>query len=102
MGISWHIASRMAFALAKENEAFIERMIKHGRFNNQSEVVREALRRMEREESSYLNPPPLSDWQLKEIYAPDLKAERKERIAARTALKSIRNAAKKGRSIDDL
>ena len=48
----------VAFALAKENEAFIERMIKLGRFNNQSEVVREALRRMEREETSYLNPPP--------------------------------------------
>ena len=54
----------MAFALAKENEAFIERMLKQGRFNNQSEVVREALRRMEREEGSYLNPAPLSEQQL--------------------------------------
>ena len=92
----------MAFALAKENEAFIERMLKQGRFNNQSEVVREALRRMEREESSHLNPPPLTDQQLKEIYAPNSEAERHERIAARTALKSIRKAAKKVRSIDDL
>jgi Arc/MetJ-type ribon-helix-helix transcriptional regulator len=31
----------LAYALAKENETFIERMIKLGRFNNQSEVVRE-------------------------------------------------------------
>jgi putative addiction module CopG family antidote len=46
----------MAFALAKENETFIERMLKLGRFNNQSEVLREALRRMKREESSYLSP----------------------------------------------
>ena len=41
----------MSYALAKENEAFIDRMLKLGRFNNQSEVVREALRRMEREEA---------------------------------------------------
>jgi hypothetical protein len=31
----------MAYALAKENEDFIERMVRLGRFNNQSEVVRE-------------------------------------------------------------
>jgi len=92
----------MAFALAKENEAFIERMIKLGRFNNQSEVVREALRRMEREEASYLNPPPLTESQLKEIYGPDPKAERQERLAASTTLKSIRSAVKKHGSIDEL
>ena len=92
----------MAFALAKENEAFIERMLKLGRFNNQSEVVREALRRMEREESSYLNPPPLTEQQLHEIYRPDPLADRQERIAGRTTVKSIRKAAKKHRSIDDL
>ncbi len=92
----------MAFALAKENEAFIERMLKLGRFNNQSEVVREALRRMEREESSYLNPLPLTERQLREIYEPNALADRKERIAGRTALESIRRAAKKHRSIDDL
>lgn len=85
----------MAYALAKENEAFIRRMLKLGRFNNQSEVVREALRRMEREENSYLNPAPLSDHQLREIYGPSPDAERQERIAARTVLRSIRSAAKK-------
>lgn len=92
----------MAFALAKENEAFIERMLKLGRFNNQSEVVREALRRMEREESSYLNPRPLTEQQLREIYSPDPEAERQERIAGRSAVKSIRRAAKKARRIEDL
>ena len=92
----------MAYALAKENEDFIDRMLKLGRFNNQSEVVREALRGMEREENSYLNPPPLSERQLREIYGPNPEAERQERIAARTALKSIRSAAKKHRSIEDL
>lgn len=92
----------MAYALAKENEAFIERMLKLGRFNNQSEVVREALRRMEREESSYLNPPPLTEQQMREIYAPDSQAERQERDAARATLKGVRKAAKKRSSIDDL
>jgi putative addiction module CopG family antidote len=92
----------MAFALGKENEAFIERMLRLGRFNNQSEVVREALRRMEREESSYLNPPPLSELQLREIYRSNPQGDRQERIAGRTALKSIRTVAKKKRSVDDL
>ena len=92
----------MAFALAKENEAFIERMLKLGRFNNQSEVVREALRRMEREESSYLNPPALTEQQLHEIYQPNPQAERRERIAGQASLRSIRKAARKHRNIDDL
>jgi len=92
----------VAFALAKENEAFIERMIKLGRFNNQSEVVREALRRMEREETSYLNPPPLTQSQWKEIYGPNPEAERQERLAAHTVLKSIRKAAKQHGSIEEL
>lgn len=92
----------MAFALAKENEAFIKRMLKLGRFNNQSEVVREALRRMEREESSYLNPPPLTEEQLHEIYRPRPQSDRQEQIAGRTALESIRRAAKKRRSLEDL
>jgi putative addiction module CopG family antidote len=92
----------MAFALAKENEAFIDRMLKLGRFNNQSEIVREALRRMEREENSYLNPKPFSNQQMKEIYRPDTKSENEERIAARTAQKSLRKLAKKVRGIEDL
>ena len=92
----------MAYALAKENEAFIERMLELGRFNNQSEVVREALRRMEREEASYLNPPPLSRAQLREIYGANEHAERQERLAGRTAVKSIRRIARKHRNIEDL
>ena len=92
----------MAFALAKENEAFVARMLKQGRFNNQSEVVREALRRMERQESSYLNPSPLTERQLHEIYGPNPEADRQEQIAGRTSLNSIRKAVKKRRSIEDL
>src|SRR3954447_26821200 len=33
---SWHMLFAVAFALAKENETFIRRMIELGRFNNQS------------------------------------------------------------------
>jgi putative addiction module CopG family antidote len=100
--ISWHMLVPMAYALAKENEAFIERMLRLGRFNNQSEVVREALRRMEREETSYLNPPPLTKAQLREIYGPNPEAERHEQLAAGTALRSIRRAAKQHGRIEEL
>ena len=57
---------------------------------------------MEREESSFLNPPPLTAVQLNEIYGPNPKAERKERLAGRTVLKSIRSAAKKHEDIEAL
>ena len=80
----------MAFALAKENERFIERMVQQGRFNNQSEVVREALRRMEREEYRYLNPPPLTEEEASRCFAPDSKKDRGEHVlvlAAETARK---------------
>jgi hypothetical protein len=57
---------------------------------------------MEREESSYLKSPPLPAQQLREIYELKPRAHRQERIAGRASLKSIRKAAKKHRSIDDL
>ena len=86
----------MAHALAKENESFIRRMIRNGRYNNQSEVVRDALRRMEKEESSYLNPPPLTPAQLEEAYGPNPEEDAQERAVGRAAFRSIRRAAKKG------
>ncbi len=86
----------MAYALAKENEAFIRRMIRIGRYNNQSEVVRAALRRMEDEEANYLNPPPLTPAQLKEAYGPNPEEDAQERAVGRAAYRSIRRAAKKG------
>jgi len=36
----------MGYALAKEQQRYVERLLRSGRFNNQGEVVREALRRM--------------------------------------------------------
>ena len=85
----------MAFALAKENEVFISRMLRLGRFNNQSEVVREALRRMEREETSYLNPEPLTAEEATRIYAPNAEEDARESAMARDALRSIRHAKRR-------
>ena len=50
----------MGYALAKDQQLYISRLVKAGRFNNQSEAVREAIRRMQRQETDYLVPPPLT------------------------------------------
>jgi putative addiction module CopG family antidote len=88
----------MAYALAKENAEFIQRMIRIGRFNNQSQVVREALRRMEMEENSYLNPPRLSAQQLQEIYAPAAAEQRLERLTVKAVRRSLRKAVARVKS----
>ena len=80
----------MAFALAKENEAFIERMLANGRFGNQSEIVREALRRMEREEMVYLNPPPMTEEQARQAFARDPEWEKVEHAAVRKSKTRLR------------
>lgn len=85
----------MAYALAKENEAFIEKMINIGRYNNQSEVVREALRRMEREENSYLNPPPLTEEERRRCFAPNPEEDAKELALGKAAQASIRRLIRK-------
>jgi putative addiction module CopG family antidote len=93
----------MGYSLAKENSAFVRRMLKLGRFNNQSEVVREALRRMEREEKSYLNPAPLSDADASRIYARDPKADSLELEIGRKNSESIRSIIKRRKlRLDDL
>jgi Arc/MetJ-type ribon-helix-helix transcriptional regulator len=86
----------MAFALAKEQKQFIGRMIRKGRFNSQSEVVREALRRLEESESAYLNPPPLTPTQVENIYGPDGKEEAREQRLGRAAFAALRRASRKG------
>lgn len=80
----------MAHALAKENKQFIKRMIQRGRFNNQSEVIREALRRMERTEAAYLNPSPLTQQEMRRIYGPDLEEEQREKAVGRKLGPSVR------------
>lgn len=85
----------MAYVLAKEQEEFIDRMVSLGRYNNQSEVVREAIRRMEREENAYLNPAPLAPEDAARIYAPNSKEDRRELAFATAAINAIRKARKK-------
>lgn len=92
----------MAYALANENEEFIARMIRVGRFSNQSEVVREALRRMEREETSYLNPPPLTEAEARRCFAPDPHQDLRELQSVKRAAESLRRLARKHNSIDEL
>jgi putative addiction module CopG family antidote len=87
----------MAFAIAKEQKQFIDRMIRQGRFNNQSEVVREALRLMEDAESDYLTPPPLTASQIENIYGPDKEEDDRERCFGRAAFTALRKAARKGK-----
>ena len=83
----------MGYALAKEQQEFVSRLVKSGRFNNQSEAVRESLRRMQRQETDYLTPPPLTPAQVKTIY------ERQDQQAAtvgRGAFRALKAAVRKG------
>jgi putative addiction module CopG family antidote len=86
----------MAFALAKEQKQFISKMIRRGSFNNQSEVVREALRRMQDAESDYLTPPPLTAAQVKSIYGRLGQETDDEQNFGRAAFAAIRRASRKG------
>lgn len=87
----------MAFALAKEQTQFIARMIRSGRYNSQSEVVRAALRRLEDEESDYLTPPLLTPAQSERIYGANGEEEKRERSFGTAAFAALRRAARKGR-----
>jgi putative addiction module CopG family antidote len=82
----------MAFSLARENQEFIKRMLRAGRFNNQSEVIREALRRLEREESAFLNPPSLTKEEAERIYGANPEEENSEHALAKAALRAIRRS----------
>jgi len=83
----------MGYALAREQQRYISRLVKSGRFNNQSEVVREAIRRLEREETEYLTPPPLTPAQVESIYGTD---DPQADQVGRSAFKAVRAAARKG------
>jgi Arc/MetJ-type ribon-helix-helix transcriptional regulator len=86
----------MSIALAKEQKQFVSRMVRDGRFNSQSEVVHEALRRMEDSESDFLTPPPLTPAQVEIIYGPNKEDEIRERRFGRAAFVALRRAARKG------
>jgi hypothetical protein len=89
----WLTVPGMGYALAREQQRYIARLVKSGRFNNQSEVVREAIRRLEREETEHLTPPPLTPAQVEEIYGPDdPQADR----VGRGSFDALRKAVRKG------
>jgi Arc/MetJ-type ribon-helix-helix transcriptional regulator len=83
----------MGYALAKDQQHYIARLVKSGRFNNQSEAVREAIRRMQRQETDYLAPPPLTPGQVDAIYG---RADKQAEAVGRTAFKFLKAAARKG------
>ena len=83
----------MGYALAKEQQDFVSRLVKSGRFNNQSEAVRESLRRMQRQETDYLTPPPLTPAQVEAIYG---RADKQAAAVGRGAFRALKAAARKG------
>lgn len=83
----------MGYALAKEQQNYVARLVRTGRFNNQSEAVREAIRRMQSQETEYLTPSPLTAAQVKSIYG---RADAQEPVVAAAAFKSFRAMARKG------
>lgn len=86
--------ARVAFALAREQQRFIARMVRVGRFNNQSEVVREALRRMAAAETAYLTPAPWSGREVEQVYGSE---DERERTFGQAAFRAIRRAGARGR-----
>ena len=83
----------MGYALAKEQQTFITCLVKAGRFNNQSEAVREAIRRLQRQETEYLTPPPLTPAQVEAIYG---REDKQAGTVGRGAFKALRAAARQG------
>jgi Arc/MetJ-type ribon-helix-helix transcriptional regulator len=83
----------MGYALAKEQQDFVSRLVKSGRFNNQSEAVRESLRRMQRQETDYLTPPPLTPAQVETIYG---RADKQAATVGRGAFRALKAAVRKG------
>ncbi len=83
----------MGYALAKQQQTFITGLVKAGKFNNQSEAVREAIRRMQREETDYLTPPPLTPAQVDAIYGPE---DQQADAVGQGAFKALRAAARRG------
>ena len=83
----------MGYSLAKAQQHYVLALVKAGRFNNQSEVVREALRRMQTADLDYLLPPPLTPAQVKAIYH---RRDAQANAVGAGAFKALRAAAKKG------
>ena len=86
----------MGHALAKVElvaSVYFIRLMKASKSNNQSEAVRKAIRRMQREETDYLTPPPLTPAQVETIYG---RADVQADTVGRGAFKALRAAVRKG------
>jgi antitoxin ParD1/3/4 len=71
----------MGHALTDYSTDLIERLIRSGRYNNRSEVVRASLRLLEEKEFGYLNPRPATDAELDAAYRRQ-KSDDKTEMAA--------------------
>ena len=71
----------MAVTLTNYADDLINRLVRSGRYNNRSEVVRAGLRLLEEKEFGYLNALPLSERALLRAYRRQ-KAETSEEISA--------------------
>lgn len=78
--------------ISTRHERFIRRQVRSGRYRNQSEVVRDALARLERdlEGKDYLHPPLLPPGTLEAIYQAETATEREweNRTAEASSLKA--------------
>ncbi|MEY2466745.1 MAG: Bacterial antitoxin of ParD toxin-antitoxin type system [Verrucomicrobiota bacterium] len=73
----------MGHALTDYSEDVIARLIRTGRFNNRSEVVRAGLRLLEEKEFSYLSVKPISETALNRAYRK--RTDKDESVAAKVS-----------------
>ncbi len=71
--------------LTKRFDDLVLRLVKTGRYNNQSEVLRAGLRLLEEKEFGYLPRPPISNAELEKFYASQSRADRQSEKAATAA-----------------
>ena len=73
----------MNVSLTDELSEFVKSKVSSGRYTSASEVVREALRRLQRaEEEDYLRPPPITAAEARRVYRRNAQWERVERALA--------------------
>jgi antitoxin ParD1/3/4 len=75
----------MAHTLTDYSSELIDRLIRSGRYNNRSEVVRAGLRLLEEKEFGHLNPRPLSERELAHAYRRQTQDSLEEIAAAATS-----------------
>lgn len=66
----------MPYTLTEPQRQYVKRLVKQGKFNNESEVIRAGIRLLEEKESSYLNPAPLPPGTLERIDRRQSKEDR--------------------------